>query len=298
MIYLLLSILSSTGIFLLFRAFPKFKVSTFPAIIINYIVAMTCGVLMLSDDFHIKDQLHEPWLQGGLIVGCLFISLFYLMAYTAQKMGVAVSSMATKMSMVIPVAWFMFSDPTDPFSWIKTIGVILALLSVVLTSGKSKDAQFQWKYLLFPLIIFVGSGIIDLVIGHYSDGQLSERNQQYLFTSAPFFTSGVLGILFLSIGAMLGKTKVNINFSTILWGAVLGLVNFASIFFLVNTFDVRLMERSAIIPINNMGIIVLSAVLAAVMFKEGFTRQKLIGVALALLSIGLVSFQSFQLFFE
>ena len=289
MIYLLLSILSSTGIFLLFRSFPKWNVSTFPAIIINYLVAMACGIAMLSDDFHIKDQLGEPWLQGGLIVGCLFISLFYLMAYTAQKIGVAVSSMATKMSMVIPVAWFMITDPNDPFSRLKTAGVVLAIASVIFTSGKSQTEGIKSKYLLFPLIIFIGSGIIDLVIGHFSEGHLSERNQQYLFTSAPFFTSGVLGILFLSMGAALGKTKVNINAATVLWGAVLGLVNFASIFFLVNTFEVRLMERSAIIPINNLGIIMLSAILASIIFKEQFTREKILGIALAVVAIALVS---------
>lgn len=289
MIYLLLSILSSTGIFLLFRSFPKFNVSTFPAIIINYLVACTCGVLMLSDDFHIKDQLDEPWLQGGLMVGALFITLFYLMAYTAQKMGVAVSSMATKMSMVIPIAWFMITDPNDSASRLKVAGVILALASVLMISERSKKDKFQAKFLLFPLIIFVGSGIIDLVIGHFSDGQLSQRNQQYLFTSAPFFTSGILGILFLSVGAALGKTKIRINGATLWGGVALGLVNFASIFFLVNTFDARLMERSAIIPINNLGIIMLSALLAALIFKEKFTKKKIVGIVLAIVAICLVS---------
>lgn len=289
MIYLLLSILSSTGIFLLFRSFPKWNVDTFPAIIINYLVACTCGILMLSDDFHINDQLAEPWLQGGLMVGALFITLFYLMAYTAQKMGVAVSSMATKMSMVIPIAWFMITDPNDSASRLKVAGVVLALASVLMISERSKKDQFQAKFLLFPLIIFVGSGIIDLVIGHFSDGQLSQRNQQYLFTSAPFFTSGILGILFMTVGAALGKTKIRINGATILGGIALGLVNFASIFFLVNTFDARLMERSAIIPINNLGIIMLSALLAALLFSEKFTKKKIVGIVLAIVAICLVS---------
>ncbi len=288
MIWLVLSILSSSIIFVVFRLLPRFGAHTFPAIVFNYMVAAGCGLAMLGDDYSIREQLDKPWISGGLLLGTLFISLFYLMAFTAQRVGVGVTSIATKMSLVIPVAWFMLTDPNDAPTLLKISAVSLAILGVVLSSKKEKGQPFNWAYALFPVIIFMGSGVIDLVIGHFSQGgHLASENDQYLFTAMPFLTSSAIGL-----SVLLGRKIKGLpifNLPTVIGGMLLGLVNFGSIFFLVRTFDAELLDRSALIPVNNLGVVLVTALASLLLFSERFTRIKSLGLFVSVVAILLLA---------
>jgi uncharacterized membrane protein (UPF0136 family)/uncharacterized membrane protein len=284
MIFLLLSICSSTLIFLLFRSFPGWGVETLPAIVVNYITAFVCGMFLIQGPYDYAERMSQPWFMAAALMGCLFIVLFYLMARTSQTLGVSAASIATKMSLVIPVAWFMLTDPLDEVTGFKLVAVVLAIPGVILSSRKPKTGKFNWRLLLLPLIIFTGSGVIDIIIGSFSSSSiLISQNDQFLFTSAPFLTAAVLGTLFILVQA--GNGKVRFNRMTLLAGIVLGAVNFSSIYFLVLTLDAELLDRSAIIPVNNLGVVCMSAVLALFMFKERYTVWNYVGIGLSLASI-------------
>lgn len=288
MIWLGLSIIASTAIFILFRIFPRVGAHTFPAIVINYIVAAACGFTMLAPDYQILAQINEPWVIGGLSVGVLFITLFYLMAFTAQRAGVGVTSIATKMSLVLPVAYFMITDPNDRATPWKIGAVILAIAGVVLSASRGRGHKFNWSYALFPIIIFLGSGVIDLVLGQFSRAAyLKSESDQYLFAALPFVTSSVMG--FFVLAARMQKGIPSFNWPTIWSGALLGFINFGSIYFLVRTFDAELLDRSALIPVNNLGIVLLSAAASIVLFGERITKLKLIGLILSILAIGILA---------
>lgn len=287
MIWLVLSVLASSAIFVIFRLLPRVGALTFPAIVVNYVVAAGCGFFMISNDYNITDQLSQPWFYGGLALGALFISLFYLMAFTAQRTGVGVTSIATKMSLVLPVAWFMITDPSDSPTFLKISAVLLAVLGVVLSARKTQNGAFNWSYVLFPMIIFVGSGIIDLVIGQFSNATyLQSDNDQYLFASTPFITSTLIGVVVL-VGRVVRKQAV-MNVPTAIAGTVLGLVNFGSIYFLVRTFDANLLDRSAIIPVNNLGVVLLSALASLLFFREVFSVKNKLGLLLSVVAIALL----------
>ncbi|MEO0404722.1 MAG: EamA/RhaT family transporter [Bacteroidota bacterium] len=258
-------------------------VHTFPAIIVNYIVAMGCGIQMLSDDYHIVDQFEVKWFSGGLLMGFLFIGLFYLMAYTAQRLGMAVSSVATKMSLVIPVAFFMITKANDEPTFLKISAVCLAVLGVLLTSQKGKQGKdVAWYVFLFPVIIFLGSGAIDLLIGHYSDFVETE-NDKFLFTSTPFFTSAMIGLVVSIIQVFIGKFKF--NWQTLVGGAILGIVNFGSIYYLVKAYDSGFLPSSSVVSLNNLGVILFSSIVGVALFKEQLNLRKSIGIAVAVIAI-------------
>lgn len=287
MIWLILSVLASSAIFVLFRLFPRMGAYTFPAIVVNYMVAAVCGLLMIEPGYDIASKMSEPWFLGGIVLGTLFITLFYLMAFTAQRTGVGVTSIATKMSLVLPVAWFMATDPDDQPTFLKITAVVLAVFGVVLSAARSKNGSFKWSYALFPVIIFVGSGIIDLVIGTFSNATyLTNANDRYLFTATPFITSTAIGAAALSF--RLVRRVPSMNFATLAGGVVLGLVNFGSIYFLVRTFESQLLDRSAIIPVNNLGVVLCSAGASMLLFQEQFTLKKRLGLALSIVAIGLL----------
>ena len=132
--YLLLSIVASTSVFIVFRWMKHNGASTRHAIVVNYLVAMFTGILLFQPSI---TSFSEPWFWPAAIEGLLFYLVFHAMANTAQINGIAAASIATKMSVVIPVSFglFILHESANEY---KLLGIAFGLLAVYLCAGKSK----------------------------------------------------------------------------------------------------------------------------------------------------------------
>ena len=99
MIYLLLSILTSTMIFVAFKLIAKNHVNILQAIVINYTICVIEGALVQKSFPPLAEILQSEWLLYAMGLGCLFISVFYLTALTVKYSGVAVASIASNCSL-------------------------------------------------------------------------------------------------------------------------------------------------------------------------------------------------------
>ena len=143
--FLLLSILCSTVIFIIFKCFGLFKINTLQALVVNYITASIFGFLNYSEPISVTEITSSKWFIGAIILGVLFISIFNVMALTAQKNGLSVASVASKMSVIIPVVFGLFVY-NETLNLQKGAGILLALVAVFLASVKAKDKEdFQLK---------------------------------------------------------------------------------------------------------------------------------------------------------
>lgn len=287
MIYLLLSVLSSTVIFIVFRLYTKFGINTLQAIIVNYFIACTVGYFGYIDgSSNISQVPSQEWFPGALMLGVLFITVFNLAAITTQKSGLSVVAVATKMSVAIPVLFgiFLYNESTG---FLKILGIILALVAVYLTSIKSKEGiSIKYKNLIFPLLVFVGSGIIDTSLKYLETSYVSETDVG-LFSSTIFATAGLIGIIILIIQGFMGK--LSISFRNILGGIALGIPNYYSIYFLVMALRSEGFESSTIFTLNHVAIVTLSTLVGIFLFKEHLIRKNWIGLAIAVISIILVA---------
>lgn len=281
MIYLLLSVLSSTAIFVLFKLFNKYNVDTLQAIVFNYITACSCGVLLYNKPINIDSFISENWFYAALGLGFLFISIFNVMALTAQKNGLSVASVASKMSVIIPIV-FGIIVYNESISFKKIIGIILALLAVYLTSIKPKSNVVLTKAIYLPIILFLGSGVIDTSVNHFAP-----KGNLPLFLSIIFACAGVIGLVSVSVKAT--KTKQKFNPKSIPFGIALGIVNYSSMYFLLKALRVDGYESSAIFTINNVAIVAVSCLTGLLLFKEVISSKNWIGIGLALISIILVT---------
>ena len=285
MIYLLLSILSSTIIFILFKLFDRYKVNTLQAIVTNYIVACSLGLSFNSNPFSIETVINSQWFYGALSLGFLFILIFNVMALTAQRNGLSVASVATKMSVVIPVVFgiYVYNESTNIQ---KIIGILLALIAVVLVSVKSKSNVRLKNNLLLPIVVFLGSGIIDTSI-KYLETNYVEDNGIPLFSATIFGVAGCIGIGII-VFKKLNKT-LKFNKLSLVGGSVLGIVNYGSIYYLLKALDHESLESSTIFTVNNVAIVMLSALIGLIVFHEKLSTKNWMGVGLAILSILLVT---------
>lgn len=285
MIDLALSVLSSTLIFVAFKLFDTYKVQTLYAIITNYVVACLVGLFLYEGNVDVVQLTSTSWYWGPIALGVLFITIFNLMAKSTQVSGVSVTSVATKMSLVIPVVVGVVIYK-EQLSLLQIIGIVLALLAVYLSSQKEKGITINRKDLLLPLLVFLGSGIIDTSIKYFEEEHLTDQEIP-LFSSMVFGYAALTGLVFIGIKSF--KTPLKINFKNILGGIALGVPNYFSIFFLIRALRSDMLNSAAVFTLNNVAIVMLSTVLGILLFKERLRPKNWGGVALAVLSIILVA---------
>ncbi|MGB6151914.1 MAG: DMT family transporter [Pricia sp.] len=286
MIYLALSVLSSSFIFVVFKLFTRYKVETLFAIVVNYVVACSVGLFFYKGDVALSEIPQKSWFLGTLALGILFILIFNLIAATAQKVGVSVASVATKMSLVVPVIFGVIIYREELGS-LKILGIALALAAVYFASAKQKTVSFQKASLLLPLSVFLGSGIIDTSIKYIQEYHVKE-NDYPIFSATVFAAAAVTGILFITIKSF--KNPVKITIRNILGGIALGVPNYFSIYFLLKALQHDSLNSASVFTINNVAIVMLSTLLGIVLFKEKISPKNWAGIGLAVVSILLVAF--------
>lgn len=286
MIYLILSIAASSLIFIIFKLFAKYQVDTLQAIIVNYVVACISGLIAYSEPIQIAQITKHGWFYGTMILGVIFISVFNLMAITTQKNGLSVAAVATKMSVAIPIVFgiFMYKESTGI---LKIVGIIIALLAVYLTSMKdSGGISIKKENLIFPLLVFVGSGIIDTSLKYLETHYVAKADVP-IFSASIFGFAAIIGILIIIYKA-LNKT-LTLSFKNIIAGICLGVPNYFSIYFLIKALRHNGIDSSSVFTINNVAILLVSTIAGILLFKEKLILKNWIGITLAIISIILVA---------
>ena len=286
MIYLILSIIFSTSLVLIFKLFDHFNINNFQAIVFNYITAAFICYFTLTEPITINSVSSEGWLPYSIMIGLMFISLFNLIAYSVQNIGISVTSVANKISLCIPVI-FAIIYYEDSISLLKVIGIIFALLAVYFTSkNDEKKASYNSFFFILPIVLFVGSGLLD-VIFIYSletfdivNKGLVMKFSTILYTIAAFI--GLPGLLIQHF------TSKKIKIKNIIAGVLLGIPNVLSIVFFLRCLN-YFPESSFVFPINNIGIVSISAISARILFNEYLSKINWLGVFISGVSIVLLS---------
>jgi len=271
MIYLLLSVLSATGLFILFRWFRSSGVHTRHAIMVNYGVASATGLVVFRPS---APWFEQPWFWPAAALGTFMYLIFRIMARATQENGVAIASIANKMSVIIPVL-FGLLYLHEKATGLKIAGIITGVAAVTLsTRGSAKGGGWFW-----PLILFIGSGLIDASLKLFQYWTLSEGE-------FPVFCITTFGFAFLAALTHHFFTAERIVYwRSLRGGLLLGVFNFGSIFFILKTLSLPGWESSAIFPINNVSVVALSTLSALVIFREKPNVAGIVSLALACIAI-------------
>jgi drug/metabolite transporter (DMT)-like permease len=284
MIWLILNILVSGILYLIFRLFPKYKVDNLVAVIVNYLTASTLGLIMMDTD--IAGVIARPWFPIAFCMGIFFIFIFLLMAESSQVNGISMTSVANKMSLIIPVIAGIFLY-NESITWLMVTGIILALVSVIFTSIKDKSMALSKNGTFILMLIFFGSGLIDIMIKYMQHHYLTE-NEGAAFVMVIFMAAAIFGLLWMLLTQR--DRFRNFNKASIVGGIALGIPNFGSIYFLILALEKSGFQSSVLYPINNMGIVGISALFGILIFKEKINLINFIGILLAIAAIALIAF--------
>ena len=281
MIYLLLSILSSSVIFITFKVTERFKTNLIKLITVNYLVASILGFSFNRHPISIQHVLSSEWLPYATIIGLAFILMFFLIGYSTRLSGVAVTTIAGKLSMVIPILFSIlyFSEKTTIF---KISGLILATIAVFLTSFRPVDKSKNIKLIILPMTIFLGSGITDSVV-KYAQNFHVPNSMSLLFSAVVFLTALIIGLIFILIKPK--SISKSISIAELIGGLILGIANFGSLYFFILALNNSKLDSSIVFGMNNICIVLFSILIGSVLFKEKFSKVNFAGVLMAVIAI-------------
>lgn len=285
MINLVLAILFSSILFIVLKSFSRFNVNTLHAIVINYLVAFTVGFLYLNETISLSKITHKPWFFACLCLGVLFIAIFFIIGKTSQKNGVSVASVASKMSLVIPILFGILYFKEE-ISFIKINGICIALIAVYFTTKKEKGS-IKISNFIFPVLLFLGSGVIDTSMNYIQEKWVN-TSEIALFSSMTFliaFLAGLLIILYQII-----QKKFQFEGKSLIGGLILGIPNYFSLYFLIRALQNETYESATLFTIMNVGVILVTTLFGLLLFKEKLKKHNYIGIALAIIALFLVTY--------
>jgi drug/metabolite transporter (DMT)-like permease len=293
MLYLLLTIVLNAVLFVGFKIFERFKIDNLQAIVVNYWVATATGSIVLGRYPVSLGSMDLPWLPWALIMGAAFISIFNLIAYCTTQDGVTTTTVANKLSMVIPAAAAIFLYG-DKMSVMKGAGILLAFPAVYFSSKSKDEAQKGKRNLWIAALLFVASGGLDTMVNWVAHEYFTTNNAaadekgQIVFLIHAFNTAAVIGLGIVSYMLLAGKRKF--AWKNVLAGVLLGVPNFFSIYFFFRLLQTGFLPGSAAIPVNNIGIVLAASITAILFFKEKAGAMRIVGMALSIAAILLIMF--------
>jgi drug/metabolite transporter (DMT)-like permease len=287
MIFLLLAILGSALIPVIFRAFADWRVNVFWAIPINYLTCVFVGAVWGGNASALLTAAHEPWLWLAILQGVILAVNFFLLAYTAQRAGVSVAALASRLSVAIPslLAFLIYGDT---LSVVKLAGLAAALISLYLCTGSAEKRTvprlFSGRFL--PLLVFFSFGCYFVVIKYAQAHYLSEKSF-HVYVMSGFFFAFLTALVICVARGLLALREFS-------WlhtrgGLLLGVVNYAAVYGLVKALALEGWQSSQLLPIYSVGVIAVSSGLAVLFFRETLSRQKTVGLAMGLVAVVLLN---------
>ncbi|SFH50491.1 EamA family transporter [Pedobacter insulae] len=281
MIYLVLSIICSVTVGVLLKLAKRYQISIVQAITWNYLFAICLSALFFRpamQDLTIKtiSPIH-------ITLGLLLPSIFLFLALSVQKTGLARTDIAQRLSLFISLsaAYFIFKEE---YTLLKYWGIAIGFLAIIFTLYRKSDVQVNYTNWLYPLLVFIGFGIIDVCFK-----LISQQNPVPYTTSLfmVFCMAFVISLIYIIYLAITKKTPLQlVNF---VCGCVLGLFNFGNILFYMKAHRAMSNEPSTVFAAMNLGVIISGSIVGIFLFKEKLSKLNYLGLALALLAIILIT---------
>ena len=277
MISLTLTILFTVSLFIFFKEFDKRNINTHQAITFNYFTAAVLATLLYNNPLFLTEIINVSWVYHTIALGMFFVVMFNVMAKTTQKLGISIASIASKMSLVIPVIAALFFQRNSELSMYNYFGIFLALIAIFLTFKKKQETK---KSIKIAIILFFGAGILDSFLDYIREKYLESINDFNIFIILVFtiaFLTGFVLIIF-------KRNKITVR--NIIAGIFLGIPNYFSIYFVLLSLDS--LGGAIVFPVLNIGVVLISTIFSYLIYKENLNKENWLGIILACTSIFLV----------
>lgn len=309
MVALAFAVVCSVTIGMIFKYAGQRQMDRTALLTVNYAAAVGVAVVLLllgGREVETGLTLSSGLVALGVGTGVLLIAGFFALAWATEVAGMSLAIGVMRVSVVVPflASWWVWSEvPTAA----QGIGMGLAMGAFFLlahrrsapepvpaggASAPDASASFvptgasvDWHAAGVLALTFCLGGAVDVSMKTFEEG-FGAENSRVLFLLMAFGVAFLVGaVIVFRRGVQRGEWPAG---PTIVWGVLLGIVNYGSLEFLLRA--IRELPGPFVFPTNNIAIMTLAALLGVTVWGEHLSRANRIGLVLAgvaLLLLGL-----------
>jgi drug/metabolite transporter (DMT)-like permease len=278
MLFLLLAILSSSLISILMRVSSNRISANLSMLAVNYLI---CAVLGAGYTGFRPAAPADPGFSVmvllGIVTGCLYLGGFMLCQYNTRKNGIILTSIFTKLGLLVPVAMSMVLFEETP-TLIQTLGFAIAVGAIVVINLKKDQTGNGFGFgLILMLLICGGCDAMSKVYERLGPAALSDS---YLFVT--------FAAAFVLCAALAWHQKEKPGRKELFFGSVIGIPNFFSAKFLLGA--LTKLPAVVVYPSFSVATLLIVTLTGVAVFRERLSKRQwaalaAIVVALVLLNI-------------
>ena len=280
--FLVLSVICSVLVSVLLKLAPRQGIDIPQAVTWNYLAATVLSLLLFKPSLQSLQSAHTPWLALFALPVAL-PGIFLVLARAVREAGIVRSDVAQRLSLLLSLAaaFLLFGEQAN--GW-KLAGLGLGLLAIVgvsVRSGDSKPAAGQgWGWLLG---VWAGFALIDILLKQVAAAGTSSLTALLVSFNIAF----ILMMVWQLHRHLTGKSRLTLG--NLGFGLLLGLLNFGNILFYVRAHQALPHSPATIFAGMNIGVVCLGALVGVLVFGEKTSVWNRIGLALAVVAIGLIA---------
>lgn len=296
MTYLLIAILCGSLFCIILKLCQKGD--TMQAVFVNYLTAVIVTFLpqLIRNDFPVN-PFAESWVGFSVLQGFFFMAGFLVMSYSISLSGMALTTAASRASLIVPVicGWLLLAQPAP--SWIPVILVVTAMLMFSLgeksASKGEKELVDRKKHrggmaFLFVVFLFYGASDFSLkfvqqrISDTYASAGDEVIDQQLDALAGTIFLMAML-LTLLAILLRSIKQPFRLSWKSVGLGVALGLANLGCTRSVLN--GLLTLDTGTFYPLYNVGIILVTTLIGVLFFKEKLRPIQYVGLAISILAI-------------
>jgi drug/metabolite transporter (DMT)-like permease len=262
-LFLCLALLSSLSIAILLRLFEYRGSNRTVIIASNYILAGTLGYI-----FSRQPSIGLTVFYFGAVLGLFFSIAFITFSKAIKNKGIASAVTMGRMSLAIPVGFSIFLWGEKPLIT-DILGLVLVFFIILSWEGKIG----KLSPILFSLFLLFGS--IDASIKFFK--MKFPTADDSFFLIIVFYSAMVWSWIYVL------SSRQRLKTADIGRGLLLGIPNYFSTYFLLKALES--IPAYITFPFINIGMIILSALLGYLFFKEKLNRKKIFLIILGIIAV-------------
>ncbi len=282
MLYLFLAVLCGTLLSVCFKIFRILGIDSLQGIFVNYLTAIAVSLLLSGEGFSgmgraVAGAISAPWLPLAVLEGALFMGGILVLAISTQKSGIAVTNVAARASLILPVAasWAVYREGQP--RWILITLVILSMFLIFGNIGKGE--KFYFRKSALPLLVFLIYGACDFFLKALKS-RLGDGSEGDIM----LFIFGTAALCCLAVYLARGRFAEHpLNWKALPGGIALGLFNSSCTALMMKALG--LMDGVVFFPLYNVGVVCLSIFTGVMFFGERLSRIQIAGIILALVCL-------------
>lgn len=276
MISLLCAICSSAAVSAVLRIGEKRTQGTYGRFAMNYLSAAVLAFLAMPDKSFSVSSSIQLALGLGAVQGLLYLlSLMSLQKSICQN-GVILSSTFARLGLIVPMLFSIAAFGEMP-NLLQTIGFVLACAAIWMMQVKEENnSDKNYSGLILLLVI---SGLTDSMAKIFEE--LGDRNLDSWFLLITFIVA-----FFLSVGMMIYH-KEKLGVSEIVYGCLVGIPNYGSVFFLLKA--LTSLPAVLVYPTYSAGTILAISLIGVAAFGERPRKRQWAALGMILVALVLLN---------